>query len=468
MGGYFMNANLTLKGRSFDAFVKSVLRQIASSQKQDIFFESKLPTDLLVTQTSDNELFDAIAPNGFDDIDGPVVFQFKSSQQSIKYDRLQSILNGLYKRIMQLTFSDVTVVLVINSNIDPTVNIEKNVSKRIPYKNQVELKIWDQNKINEWINLYPIDFSNAQSLDTLSKTKEIGVTITESDFATKSQNNLATIKNIIEKADNFAFVLGAGVSVASGAKSWDKLLEYFTGELKKQSIIDDEKKLSNKIGGSNIITAQLCKELYPNDSDYYWAIHQGLYSERKEINHTFALYHIARITRSCIAKAHFRILTYNYDNYLESYLENIHVQFNTLYDSKSDINDRLSIYHVHGYLPEVKFKTHIQDRYRKSIYLTEEDYNELYNHPYSWQISSQLSFFRENIRLFVGCSLADPNIRRLLEMTKKEDRTHYAILTKSEMTTNDLLKASNHFSRIGIEVIWVDDYKEISEKLSLL
>lgn len=463
-----MNANLTLKGRSFDAFVKSVLRQIAFSQKQDIFFESNLPADLLVIQTGDKELFDAIAPNGFDDIDGPVVFEFKSSQQSIKYDKLQSILNGLYKRVMQLTFSDITVVLVINSVIDLSVDIEKNISKRIPYKNQVDLKIWDQGKINEWINLYPIDFSNAQSLDALSKAKEAGVSITESDFATKSQNNLAAIKNIIERADNFAFVLGAGVSVDPGAKSWDKLLEYFTEELKKQKIIDDEKKLSNKIGGSSIITAQLCKELYPNDSDYFWAIHQGLYSGRKSINQSFALYHIARIARTCIAKAHFRILTYNYDDYLESYLDNIHVPFNTLYDSKSDINDSLSIYHVHGYFPEVKYKSHIQDRYRKSIYLTEENYNELYNQPYSWQISSQLSFFRENICLFVGCSLSDPNIRRLLEMTKKEDRTHYAILTKSGMTTNDLVKASNHFSRIGIEVIWVDDYTDISKKLSLL
>ena len=350
-----MNANLTLKGRSFDAFVKSVLRQIAFSQKQDIFFESNLPSDLLVIQTGDNELFDAIAPNGFDDIDGPVIFEFKFSQQSIKYDKLQSILNGLYKRVMQLTFSDVTVVLVINSVIDPSVDIENNISKRIPYKNQVDLKIWDQRKINEWINLYPIDFSNAQSIDVLSKAKETGVAITESDFATKSQNNLAAIKNIIERADNFAFVLGAGVSVDPGAKSWDKLLEYFTEELKKQNIIDDEKKLSDKIGGSSIITAQLCKELYPNDSDYFWAIHQGLYSGRKSINQSFALYHIARIAQSCIAKAHFRILTYNYDDYLESYLENIHVPFNTLYDSKSDVNDSLSIYHVHGYLPEVKY-----------------------------------------------------------------------------------------------------------------
>lgn len=415
-----MNANLILKGRSFDAFVKSVLRQIAFSQKQDIFFESNLPADLLVVQTGDKELFDAIAPNGFDDIDGPVVFEFKSSQQSIKYDKLQSILNGLYKRVMQLTFSDITVVLVINSVIDLSVDIEKNISKRIPYKNQVDLKIWDQGKINEWINLYPIDFSNAQSLDVLSKAKEAGVSITESDFATKSQNNLAAIKNIIEREDNFALVLGAGVSVDPGAKTWDKLLEYFTEELKKQKIIDDEKKLSNKIGGSSIITAQLCKELYPNDTDYFWAIHQGLYSGRKSINRSFALYHIARIARSCITKAHFRILTYNYDDYLESYLENIHVPFNTLYDSKSDINNSLSIYHVHGYFPEVKYKSHIQDRYRKSIYLTEEKYNELYNQPYSWQISSQLSFFRENICLFVGCSLSDPNIRRLLEMTKKK------------------------------------------------
>lgn len=53
-------------------------------------------------------------------------------------------------------------------------------------------------------------------------------------------------------------------------------------------------------------------------------------------------------------------------------------------------------------------------------------------------------------------------------MTKKEDRIHYAIMTTNEMTTKDLVKASNHFARIGIEVIWVNDYKEISKKLSFL
>lgn len=36
------------------------------------------------------------------------------------------------------------------------------------------------------------------------------------------------------------------------------------------------------------------------------------------------------------------------------------------------------------------------------------------------------------------------------------------------MTPNDLVKAANHFARIGIEVIWVSDYAEISEKLKML
>ena len=65
-----MNSIRSLKGYSFEAFVTSVLRQIASSQKQEIFFESKIPTDLLVTKTGIRDIFDAIAPNGFENISG--------------------------------------------------------------------------------------------------------------------------------------------------------------------------------------------------------------------------------------------------------------------------------------------------------------------------------------------------------------------------------------------------------------
>lgn len=463
-----MKTNRTLKEYSFHFFLTSVLRQIASSHDQEIFFDTQIPSDYFNLKVGGKPSIEAIAPNGFDNIHGPVIFEFKFYNQEIKYDRLLSILNSLYKRAMQLTFTDVTLILVTNTYIDSAINLSEDIRKKIPYKGNVDLEIWDQQKIEQLASLYPIDFSNAQNLDISSRTSESNIKISENHFELKNHNNLRTVRNIVKHQDNFAFVLGAGVSVAPGAKSWDELLKNFTSELKKKKIIDDDQELCKKLGGSSIITAQLCKELYPKNIDYYWAIHRGLYEGRTAINPDYALYHIAKISKLCLTKAHFRILTYNYDNYLESYLDHLHIGFNTLYDSKCDINDQLSIYHVHGYLPEVKFKTHIERRHQESIYLTEENYNELYNHPYSWQISSQLSFFRENVCLFVGCSLADPNIRRLLEMTKKESRTHYAIMTKDKMSMNDLVKASNHFARIGIEVIWVNSFSEICDNLRLL
>ena len=461
-----MKAGYSWSEQSFNHFVVSVLRQIASSKAQEIWFEYPLSTDSPTSRNNTNGLLDAYAPDGFEYIKGPVAFEFRYSPQGSKAIFSRSAWEKMNTRIKQLSVYDkFTFIIITNSEkmlTDNQLMFNKN------YPDKVSIKVWGSNVVENWISTYPIDFSNALNLTIPAKAAPLSKTITEEDFEAKSNNNVLAIKNVIETEDNFAFVLGAGVSIPLGAKSWDTLLKFFKNELKKKGIIDDAEILSRKIGGSTLITAQLCKELYPNDSDYYWAIHQGLYKNKQPISSNCSLYHVAKIAKCCKNKSHFRILTYNYDEYLETYLKYLDVEYNILYDSKSDINGNLSIYHVHGYLPEAKFKSHIQDRYRKSIYLTEENYNELYNHPYSWQISSQLSFFRENICLFVGCSLADPNIRRLLEMTKKENRTHYAILTKEEMTPNDLVKAANHFARIGIEVIWVSNFSEISEKLKLL
>lgn len=199
--------------------------------------------------------------------------------------------------------------------------------------------------------------------------------------------------HIVERADNFALVLGAGISVDPGAQSWDSLLNQFTTELEQKKLIDDSNALSKKIGGSSLITAQFCKELYSTEDDYYWAIHEGLYAKRKPLNSKYTIYHIAQIISKCQWKKHFRVLTYNYDDYLETYLKSEKISHCTLYNEESEIDASLPIYHVHGYMPQVKVKSHMLDSHKKSIFLTEQNYNDLYNNPYSWQIASQLSFF---------------------------------------------------------------------------
>lgn len=94
--------------------------------------------------------------------------------------------------------------------------------------------------------MYPIDFSNAQNIDISSRTSENDIKISENDFELKNGNTLRSVRNIIKHRDNFAFVLGAGVSVDPGAKSWDELLRYFTSELKKKKSLMTKKSLVGK------------------------------------------------------------------------------------------------------------------------------------------------------------------------------------------------------------------------------
>lgn len=450
--------------QSFELFVSSVLRQKASEENREIQFEAPLPLDMA---KNTSYLYDAVAPYGFGKFTGPVIFEYKYNLNSKSISKLPQNLASQFS--VAKTYVDVTVIVITNVQLDH--EIYQHCDNIYSNSYGIEIEIWGKKVIDEWIRQYPIDYSNAISSAISGSKNNLlpqSFDIAESDFNQKSEHNIELLRKAIKKDDCFALVLGAGISVDPGAMSWKDLLLYFEKQLETKGVIKDSAKLCDKIGNSSITTAQLCKDLYKYDKDYYWEIHKGLYENSTPLNPNYSIWQIARIIKENKGKRHFRVLTYNFDEYLEKYLDDISVTYNSLFDSKCSVDDRTSIYHVHGFLPEVDYKSHMQQRHMRSIYLTEEDYDELYNHPYSWQISSQLSFFRENTCLFVGCSLADPNIRRLLEMTKQENRIHYAILTRDSLSLNDLMVASNHFARLGIEVIWVKDFRDIYQTLNLL
>lgn len=450
-----------LRQEAFNFFVVSVLRQIAAKNKQSILFKQIMLTSSTNEQPSEHLQFDAVAPDGFEDFDKCTFFEFKKSRARTVID--EKTIEDFRKKIKKVSSDQTAVGILITDE-----SSDKSPSRSRRFQNEIRIYVWGRETIEKWIQEYPVDYDNAINLSPQKTNSELSsgrliskTNVKENSFERKKRRNLDAVMQAVATADNFAFVLGAGVSIPLGAKSWKDLLKQFTSELKQQNLIDNSSALSEKIGDSSLITAQLCKELYSSETNYYWAIHQGLYKGKKPFSKECSLYQIARIAASCTEKKYFRILTYNYDNYLETYLKIKGVSHNILYNEECEINDRLLIYHVHGYMPEVTSKTKILPAYRKSIFLTEQNYNDLYNHPYSWQIASQLSFFRENICLFVGCSLTDPNIRRLLEITYRPTKVHYAILTKDGMSDKDLMRASNHFARLGIEIIWADDFNEI-------
>jgi len=81
--------------------------------------------------------------------------------------------------------------------------------------------------------------------------------------------------------------------------------------------------------------------------------------------------------------------------------------------------------------------------------------------------------------LFVGLSLEDPNIRRLIDVTHRQypENLNYAILPRkrplrgvrdnSDAVMKNLFEEveSNSFDRIGVRVIWVDSHEEIPSLL---
>lgn len=465
MMAFFSELSRQYKGLAFEKFLSSILQQKALKMNKEIEFNVELARIESKTAKTDVYLFDAYAKNGFE-TGVPTIFEFKMQINN----RIDSVLVQLLAKLKANNCPPNTRLVIITYS-----EIEKNNPShlQINYKNteNINIEIWDKNVVDSWIDEFPIDYQNtiAFFVNKTVATKDTltDFYITETDFEKKNKNNIAILKDEIKNNECFALVLGAGISIDLGAKSWDGLLQDFEIELRKKGVIHDTDKVKKNVGSSSLITAQLCKDLYNNDIDFYWAIHQSLYPSIGS-KHSSEMDELIEIIKYSHAKKHFRILTYNFDDYLERHLEKQGIKYNTLFNENGTINNLISIYHVHGFLPEVKAKSHIKNIYSNSIFLTEENYNDLYNKPYSWQISSQLSFFRENQCLFVGCSLSDPNIRRLLEITRKTQRKHFAILVKDNMDTHDLLVASNHFARLNIEVIWANDFTDISKILQLL
>jgi hypothetical protein len=71
------------------------------------------------------------------------------------------------------------------------------------------------------------------------------------------------------------------------------------------------------------------------------------------------------------------------------------------------------IFYPHGYLPDPDRASFPRTA---SIVLSEDDYFALYAAPYAWANVVQLTLLLNYTALFVGCSLLDPNLRRLLDI----------------------------------------------------
>jgi hypothetical protein len=302
--------------------------------------------------------------------------------------------------------------------------------------------------------------------------------------------------------DDLVLFLGAGVSIDAGIPIWNELItDMFVNYLEiplvdsKISFSDNEKakivdyflasndgaptlqamyvKTMGKksINDSNISTEEVFREL----------LHKVLY---KQCNGQSAL--LNEIVEFCRATRHGKglhaIVTYNFDDLVEQNFKRNRMKYRSIYrDFDLPKKSEMPIYHVHGFLPQDTEL--IGNMNNGHLVFTQDEYHKLYYDHYHWANLVQLNFLKEKSCIFVGLSMTDPNLRRMLDLAKPIDednnteRKHYAILQRDKLKIKkkqglkkehlEAFEVSNqrvkelYFEDLGVNVIWFDNYEEI-------
>ena len=162
------------------------------------------------------------------------------------------------------------------------------------------------------------------------------------------------------------------------------------------------------------------------------------------------------------------VITYNYDDLIEEELKKRDLEYYSVF-RKNRSNDyyKFPIYHVHGFVPQIGNAS--------KIVLCEEDYHEIYSYAFHWSNIEQLHAFERNTCFFIGLSMNDPNLRRLLEESFKDseqEQNHFVFLPRTPLFSSDVEtpnrdeKIDKDFSireevlhNLGLQIIWYEDGK---------
>lgn len=336
------------------------------------------------------------------------------------------------------------------------------------------------------------------------------------------------------KSGKLVFVLGAGASASYGLPDWDTLLKKLllititkdeknkdveANDATSQKQRNEQSSLGKEASDSSLLAqtfstvfepnslisarylGQHFRDVYPNDSlAFEKAIRHTLYEDVSSEDSSDLL---KEIRQYCIAPGKSPnidcIITYNYDDLLEKCIKELglDIPYSTIHARGMHPNtNELPIYHVHGFLPRDGNLTE-----KNKVVLSEDIYHKQYSDTYGWSNLIQINKFKDFNCLFIGLSFSDPNLRRLLDISKNERgdssihhycfKKHYSsnvVESKIEnlketkygdiqqMMTNlnidktvlakDLVKLMEKFEEadaksFGIGVIWINDYSQI-------
>lgn len=436
---------------------------------------------------SENEvthgIFDLILPDGIDNDESCIAAEIKMFRH--KRASLGVIYNTMGRFFAERGVFDKFLLIVITELSEV---VKQDIENK---RNQLGIKliIWD---INDLVRIFSnneklfIETYNNLNTVFLKDTINNGISRDSSTYLEKRKKYVEQLEEQYEN-DNIVLFLGAGASSAAKIATWNTLIsELFVALIDRQLSanniqIEEEdkrkivKELINQNGSSPLLQTRFLRNGF--ESDFEELVREILYKNASDSSDL-----LEEIGQLCIpnrGKLGVRaIINYNFDDLIEKNLKRLRIKYHSIYgEGMIPDADELGIYHVHGFLPQKKEN---YDNLAKSLLVfSEEGYHRLMLEPYNWANISQLNYMINNTCLFIGLSMTDPNMRRLLEVAAQKrtendgECQHYAIMKrfkieavdksdsiKSFERVNETLQES-FFKELGVNVLWIDEFSDI-------
>lgn len=452
--------------------------------------------------------FDVFAPEGFDKYIGPTAIEIKMIKNS---SSLKLLINKTVKNIIMINTLNSekpiqNLIIIISKQLsnDAKKHLEQSIKQSL-----VNLYIWDVSDVQKILNKHKkFKFETKFSKMLGNQISNIEQTYIVETDSTRNQR-IADLKEQFN-SDNLVLFLGAGISLDAGIPTWNNLMSNLMVNLLDELInsdneTDDEIKLSPfekeilikeiqmKNGSSPLQLVRFIRNSL--NEKFQDKLKEILYENCK--NESSILESIANLSVPLRHGVGIQgIVTYNFDDLIEKQLISKKViNFRSVFqEANMPLRNELGIFHVHGYLPEdTSAENELADDVKiqkNTLVFSEEKYHELLLDEYHWANLVQLNYFRERTCLFIGVSMTDPNVRRLLEIAKRKQSdvdqcNHYIILKRdsfsetnesADINKENIIKFSNAYhalkevelKELGLNIIWVKEHSEIPSLLDSL
>lgn len=276
-----------------------------------------------------------------------------------------------------------------------------------------------------------------------------------------ARRSLRKTLHTLNKQGALSLFVGAGISMGCGLPSWNELVRRVILEVWKH----DSDLAAELLRKPNGIAARYSKR-YAGEK-FNRIVHNCLYQEDLLLSSS-----IQAIAESGIKN----ICTFNFDDLLEEAFQTVSIETDiaTPNEPFSRNQHGIKLFHPHGLLSRFHNEDEID---AAKIVFSEDDYHALYAEPYSWANIAQLMLLSGFSVLFIGLSMQDPNLRRLIDVARSRGfkHQHFAIFrdptvgaSETEYETQQRLRqmVEMDLKNLGVTPWFVDQHETIGEVLS--